>query len=347
MNLENVTNFDQLQQCMKECKLSGNCPGREVRQFYFENEYSAKEYPVIFVCHCPATRTGSENGSIRRTCWQTTDEDLHFKEMRKKIGLEHAYITNSIKCGSIVENKPKPEELSRCIQFIEKEIELVNPRVIVCVGNRSERILHDYLHTNLPILKVPHYSWRRRPNYDSQVELSAYMEIMEYLGGKIHQPKIVIKPEYNKDNPTKKRVTEPERSEMPDKIYEMISNSPIEQYKQKRIQELGASYRSANTSANEWNMCIDLECGNPSISTKNTSGGLCLRMFLECKWTEQDIVHELKNRFPGKSNAGRPKRMYQIFSGGKCRNVTEYHENNVMGLKWDRYKYINERGCQR
>lgn len=63
------------------------------------------------------------------------DDDLELKDM---------YITASGRCAP-PKNKPTAEELNNCQPFLEREIELLHPKVIVCLGRVAfERILRVY-----------------------------------------------------------------------------------------------------------------------------------------------------------------------------------------------------------
>jgi len=55
--------------------------------------------------------------------------------------LKDMYITASGRCAP-PDNKPRPEELNNCQPYLEKELEILKPKVIVCLGRIAfERIL--------------------------------------------------------------------------------------------------------------------------------------------------------------------------------------------------------------
>jgi uracil-DNA glycosylase family 4 len=71
----------------------------------------------------------SQSESISR------DDGLKLKDM---------YITASGRCAP-PQNKPKADELNNCQPFLERELELLKPKVIVCLGRIAfERILRIY-----------------------------------------------------------------------------------------------------------------------------------------------------------------------------------------------------------
>ena len=58
--------------------------------------------------------------------------------------LKDMYITASGRCAPPA-NKPSPEELNNCQPYLEREIEILKPKVIVCLGRIAfERILKIY-----------------------------------------------------------------------------------------------------------------------------------------------------------------------------------------------------------
>lgn len=116
-------------------------------------------------------------------------------------------------------------------------------------------------------------------------------------------------------------------------------------YKEKRISELGDAYKKYSTSKTEWDIIISMECGENPKKRENTSGTVALNMLLDCRFTPNEIDARCAQLFPEKKNIGRAKRMANIFTKGKCRNVEIYKFNGKLGLKWNRYKFFDETGA--
>jgi len=58
--------------------------------------------------------------------------------------LKNLYLTASGRCAPPA-NKPSPEELNNCQPYLERELEILKPKVIVCLGRIAfERILRIY-----------------------------------------------------------------------------------------------------------------------------------------------------------------------------------------------------------
>ncbi len=54
-------------------------------------------------------------------------EAIHFRR-------EDVYICNILKCRPPGNRKPAPEEMEMCLPYLRKQIELIRPRVILCLG---------------------------------------------------------------------------------------------------------------------------------------------------------------------------------------------------------------------
>lgn len=61
------------------------------------------------------------------------------EELLQKAGLkrEDVFITNVVKCRPPGNRDPLPEELEACSEYLERQIEALNPRVIVTLGRYS------------------------------------------------------------------------------------------------------------------------------------------------------------------------------------------------------------------
>ena len=58
-------------------------------------------------------------------------------EFLNSVGLdrnENVYIANTLKCRPPKNRDPKPFEQDLCIDWLKKQIEIVSPKIIVCVG---------------------------------------------------------------------------------------------------------------------------------------------------------------------------------------------------------------------
>jgi uracil-DNA glycosylase family 4 len=73
--------------------------------------------------------------------------------MLKAMGLarEQVYIANILKSRPPNNRDPRPEEVRECVSYLYRQIELINPRLILCVGRIAAQTL---LGTDTPIGKL-------------------------------------------------------------------------------------------------------------------------------------------------------------------------------------------------
>ena len=58
-------------------------------------------------------------------------------------GAHQVYIANTLKCRPPRNRNPEPDELSRCLPFLECQVQLVQPRVILAMGRFAVQALLD------------------------------------------------------------------------------------------------------------------------------------------------------------------------------------------------------------
>jgi DNA polymerase len=61
------------------------------------------------------------------------------------IGLsrDHVYIANVVKCRPPGNRDPQPDEIEACAPWLDRQLELIRPRVIVTLGNFATKLLLD------------------------------------------------------------------------------------------------------------------------------------------------------------------------------------------------------------
>lgn len=83
--------------------------------------------------------------------------------MLKAIGLprEQVYISNVIKCRPPNNRDPKLEEVNQCAAFLEKQVQLLQPKLILALGRHAA---HFLLSSNLSLSKLRNKIHRFRQN---------------------------------------------------------------------------------------------------------------------------------------------------------------------------------------
>jgi len=123
------------------------------------------------LCSLHKTRTNTVFGVGNRTSeWMVigeapgADEDRQgepfvgragqlLNSMLKALGhpREQVFIANILKCRPPGNRDPQPQEVECCSPYLSRQIELVNPRIILCVGRIAAQTL---LNTDTPIGKL-------------------------------------------------------------------------------------------------------------------------------------------------------------------------------------------------
>jgi DNA polymerase len=67
------------------------------------------------------------------------------KLIREELGVspEHVYVGNVVKCRPPGNRDPEPDEIASCWPYLERQIALVDPKVIVTLGNFATKRLLD------------------------------------------------------------------------------------------------------------------------------------------------------------------------------------------------------------
>ncbi len=68
-----------------------------------------------------------------------------------KLTRSDIYIANIVKCRPPNNRNPEPDEIAECIPFLKKQIDIINPKVIVALGKFAAQTL---LQTEIPITKL-------------------------------------------------------------------------------------------------------------------------------------------------------------------------------------------------
>lgn len=73
-------------------------------------------------------------------------------ELLKEAGIarEEVYMTNLVKCKLPGYRRPKPDEIQACSRYLDREIELINPAVIVPLGYYATRYIFEKYGLDLP-----------------------------------------------------------------------------------------------------------------------------------------------------------------------------------------------------
>ena len=124
--------MDSFEQLKQECSLCERCSLGATRKnlvFGTGNEHS----DIVFVGEGPGEKEDLQGIPFVGPAGQLLDT------MLKLIGLlrEDVYICNSVKCRPPLNRDPAQEEREACSQWLQRQLDLIDPKIIVCLGRIS------------------------------------------------------------------------------------------------------------------------------------------------------------------------------------------------------------------
>jgi hypothetical protein len=192
---------DELLPEIRNCKKDNNCRNLTRRGFYFEpNKHTIKKWQqesfykeegltkreikrAIFVCESPGPGSPVEQEDIEvKRCWGKENTHNKWTSLRnldrfpiRQNGyaysniFKNCYITNIVKCGPRPKNTIHHgyEEIEKCSEWLKKEIEIIQPFVVIAVGEEAYNFLRgkhykDFIESKgIKLYKIYHYSHRR------------------------------------------------------------------------------------------------------------------------------------------------------------------------------------------
>lgn len=83
--------------------------------------------------------------------------------MGEEMGLrrDDVYIANVVKCRPPDNRDPKPDEIAACRPYLERQLELIDPTVVVTLGNFASKLLLDTT-VGITRLRGRAYKWAGR-----------------------------------------------------------------------------------------------------------------------------------------------------------------------------------------
>ena len=116
-----------------------------------------------------------------------------------KLKREQVYITNVLKCRPPDSRDPVTDELLSCVGFLKRQIELLQPKIILCMGRTaaqtilksSEQIknlrgqVHEHEETGIPVVVTYHPGYLLRSPNDKRKAWEDLQRAMAVVAGEI------------------------------------------------------------------------------------------------------------------------------------------------------------------
>jgi uracil-DNA glycosylase family 4 len=132
----------KLNQQIKHCQ---RCPLSQTRTHSLCGEGSLHAR-ILIVAQAPGENEDRQGVMFIGPSGQVLDELFAHAQINRN----DLYMTNLIKCMLPKYRRPKPEEIDACSQYLEKEIDLINPSVVATLGYYATRYMFDRLDIQMP-----------------------------------------------------------------------------------------------------------------------------------------------------------------------------------------------------
>jgi DNA polymerase len=111
-----------------------------------------------------------------------------------KLGRQDVYICNIVKCRPPDNRNPEPDEIEACEPFLKKQLQAINPGVIVALGNVAVKTLLKTgegitslrgkwrAYNGIPLMPTFHPAYLLRNPRDKKLVWEDIQQVMEKLG---------------------------------------------------------------------------------------------------------------------------------------------------------------------
>jgi len=155
--LDRCDDLAELESITRKCKRCSLC--KKAKQMVFGK--GSHDAAVMLVGEAPGADEDDQGLPFVGRAGQLLDKIL------ASAGIDDVYITNVVKCRPPENRLPKKEEVEACWPYLVRQIELIKPRIIVCLGALATQqlvhpqakitMVHGKIYTKGGIKIVPTY----------------------------------------------------------------------------------------------------------------------------------------------------------------------------------------------
>jgi DNA polymerase len=132
--------WPQLKQAIAACQACGLCAGRKAAVFGAAPDQAPAHWLVVG--EPPDEQEEREGQAFAGSAGQLLDNMLKALALQRgAAGALGAYVTNIAKCRPATPRNPTPQELGTCQRYLQAEIALVRPRLILAMGRFAAQSL--------------------------------------------------------------------------------------------------------------------------------------------------------------------------------------------------------------
>lgn len=122
-----MMNWDELQHSCENCTRCGLCETRKNVVFGVGNQNS----DILFIGEGPGEQEDLQGQPFVGPAGKLLDDMLSIIDLDRK---KNCYIANIVKCRPPHNRDPLETEQDACIDFLNQQIQLIQPKIIVCLG---------------------------------------------------------------------------------------------------------------------------------------------------------------------------------------------------------------------
>lgn len=129
----------ELSELQNECLACRRCPLCETRTHVVFGQ-GVPNAEVLFVGEGPGASEDEQGLPFVGRSGQLLDRYLYAIDLDRS---KNIYIANIVKCRPPQNRDPLPEESSACMPWLEEQIRLIDPKIIVCLGRVAAKQMMD------------------------------------------------------------------------------------------------------------------------------------------------------------------------------------------------------------
>ncbi len=141
----------EIEEQIKNCK---KCRLREQRDKYVIGEGSL-DAKIMFVGEGPGRDENRAGRPFVGRAGQLLDKILNSVDISR----EDIYITNVVKCWPPNNRNPRQDEIKACFPYLTSQISLINPKIIVTLGNFATKLLLNEQNKGITALRGKVFDW--------------------------------------------------------------------------------------------------------------------------------------------------------------------------------------------
>ncbi len=134
-----MLNWEQLQSACKSCTRCGLCEKRRNVVFGVGNSNA----DILFVGEGPGEQEDIQGQPFVGPAGKLLDDMLSIIDLDRR---KNCYIANIVKCRPPGNRDPLETEQEACIDYLQNQIQLIQPKILVCLGRIAAKALisEDY-----------------------------------------------------------------------------------------------------------------------------------------------------------------------------------------------------------